>query len=402
MKLRIEKGTARGKITAPPSKSVAHRLLIAAALADGKSVIRSVSNCEDVLATMDCLTTLGAKFEVMGDDVTVHGADMRAAKPTSPLFCRESGSTLRFLIPIAMLSQSPTVLEGAQSLMKRPMTVYEALSVEKGFSYSKKDDEITVCGPLTSGKYTVPGNVSSQFISGLMFALPQLPSDSVIHITQPIESRSYIDLTIQALEKFGVSVFWADANTLKIKGGQTYKPADVAVEGDASGAAFPEALNLFGGDVSVVGLNPDSIQADAVYPSLFEALNTGKPTISIADCPDLAPILFSVAAAESGGTFLDTKRLKIKESDRAEVMAEELRKFGTKITVNENSVIIDATDFHAPTQTLRGHNDHRIVMALAILCTLTGGEIDGAEAISKSYPSFFDHLTQLGIEVKQL
>ncbi len=401
MIVKIEKSTAKGKITAPPSKSIAHRLLIAAAMTEGTSTVHAVSNCEDVLATIDCLSALGAKFEIKGDDVTIHGINIKKAKPTDTLFCRESGSTLRFLLPIAMLSGNKVFFKGADRLMQRPMTVYESLSAEKGFTYLNDNTGITICGPLKSGEYTIPGNVSSQFVSGLLFALPLAEGDSIIKLTTKVESRSYIDLTIDALNLFGVRAVWSDDQTLQIKGGQTYKTADVTVEGDASGAAFPDALNLFGGTVKIDGLKANSIQGDAIYPKLFKELEVGTPTISIENCPDLAPILFAVAAAKNGGVFLDTKRLKIKESDRAQVMAEELRKFGTKVTVNENSVIIEPLDFHPPNQMLYGHNDHRIVMALCVLCTLTGGKIDGAEAIAKSYPTFFDHLGQLGIEVKQ-
>ncbi len=402
MRLKIEKGIARGRVVAPPSKSISHRLLIAAALAQGVSTVRNISDCEDVLATVDCLNAMGASCEFVGADVVVRGFDARKAKPHKPLFCRESASTLRFLLPIAMLSQNPTVLEGAPGLMRRPMTVYEQLSAQKGLFYTKKENQITVSGPLGGGEYLLPGNVSSQFISGLLFALPQAQQDSILRLTTPIESRSYIELTLSALRTFGVSVVWRDAQSLYIKGGQAYKATDVTVEGDASGAAFLDALNLFGASVTVEGKNPDSKQGDAVYAQLFSALDSGPATISIADCPDLAPILFAVAAAKHGGTFLDTQRLKIKESDRAQAMAQELSKFGVTVTVNENTVDIIPSDFHAPHGVLSGHNDHRIVMALSVLLCITGGQIEDAEAVCKSYPAFFEHLRQLNIEVIQV
>lgn len=401
MKLRIEKGTANGQITAPPSKSMAHRLLIAAALSEGISTVHGISKCEDVLATMDCLEALRVKFEVSGNDVNVYGENIKNATPTKPLFCRESGSTLRFFIPIAMLSGNSTVFEGANGLMSRPMTVYENLFAEKGLSYNKENNKITVCGPLKGGEYCLPGNVSSQFISGLLFALPLAEENSIIRMSTPVESRSYIDLTLSALNTFGIAIEWADETSLTIKGGQSYKPSNVTVEGDASGAAFPDALKLFGGNVIVGGLKSDSMQGDAIYPKFFAELSAGTPTISLGNCPDLAPILFAIAAAKHGGTFLDTKRLRIKESDRAKAMAIELRKFGPKVTVNENSVVIESNEFHTPSEVLWGHNDHRIVMALSVLLTLTGGEIEGAEAVSKSYPEFIDHLRHLEIEVNE-
>ena len=401
MRVEIKKGRASGKISAPPSKSIAHRLLISAAMSEGVSTVRGISNCADVMATLDCLEALGVKSERRGDDVIVYGKDPRTATPKNPLCARESGSTLRFMIPIAMLSGKTTIFTGEGRLMSRPMSVYENLFSEKGLTYITDGDSIAVRGKLTGGEYNVIGNVSSQFISGLIFALPLADSDSTINITPPIESRSYINLTLSAVKEFGIDAVWSDDYTIKIKGNQTYKAADVTVEGDYSGAVFTDAFNLFGGNVEVLGLNPESIQGDSVYKKYFDMLSIGVPTIHIGDCPDLGPILFAIAAAKNGGIFSGTKRLKIKESDRAEAMAQELKKFGTSVSVYEDTVVVYPTDFHKPNEVLKAHNDHRIVMALATLLTLTGGEIEGAEAVSKSYPEYFDALTALGIEVNR-
>ena len=401
MRVKIEKGTAYGSITAPPSKSMAHRLLICAAMCDGVSTVRGISTCEDVLATLDCMSALGIKYTRVGDDVTVEGINPKLMTPTAPLKCRESGSTLRFMIPIAMMSEHTAVFYGAKGLMARPMSVYENLCREHKLTYIGDGESIVVKGPLKGGTYTVPGNVSSQFISGLLFALPSAEDDSIIKITPPIESRSYIELTIDALKSFGVCVSWSDEYTLKISGRQTFKPTDVTVEGDYSGAAFPAALNLFSSEVTLLGLREDSIQGDKVYKKYFDMLKCGTPNIHIGDCPDLGPILFAVAAAKNGGIFTGTKRLKIKESDRAAAMAKELKKFGTSVSVYDDTVVIYPAEFHSPSELLSGHNDHRIVMSLAILLTLTGGEISGAEAVSKSYPDFFEKIESLGIEVQR-
>ncbi len=401
MRVKIDKGIARGSIFAPPSKSMAHRLLISAAMSEGKSVIHGISNCLDAQATLDCLSALGIKIEKNGKDVTVYGENFKNVKPIAPLKCRESGSTLRFMIPLAMLSGHTTVFYGERGLMARPMGVYEKLFSEMGLTYISDGESIVVRGPLRSGEYSLVGNVSSQFISGLIFALPLADGDSTIKIIPPIESRSYINLTISALREFGVSVVWADEHTLKIKGNQTYKAREITVEGDYSGAAFPDALNLFGGEVDVLGLNPESIQGDSSYKKYFKMLSSGVPTIHIGDCPDLGPVLFAVAAAKFGGAFSGTRRLKIKESDRASAMAEELKKFGTSVSVYEDSVVIYPADFHAPREVLSGHGDHRIVMSLAILLTLVGGEIDGAEAVKKSYPEFFQNMKSLGIGIHE-
>jgi 3-phosphoshikimate 1-carboxyvinyltransferase len=398
VKIKIEKGIAKGRITAPPSKSMAHRMLICAAMSEGESVIRGISECEDVLATLDCLSAMGVPFERNGDTVRVRGIDMKNAAPSGELKCRESGSTLRFLVPICLLSGNNTMLVASGSLMRRPMSVYAGLSKEKGFTFLQDERSVIVKGPLKAGEYRVAGDISSQFISGLLFALPTVEGDSRINIIPPIESRSYINLTISALSEFGINVQWEDDHTLFIKGGQKYKAVDTSVEGDYSNAAFLSALSVLGGDVSVDGLKDDSLQGDRVYSKLFDMLCKGTPTIHIGNCPDLGPVLFAVAAAKYGGVFTGTSRLRIKESDRGAAMAEELKKFGTAVSIHNDTIVVYPAEFHAPTDTLAGHGDHRIVMSLAVLCTLTGGEIEGAEAVAKSYPDFFDAIKALGVK----
>ena len=234
------------------------------------------------------------------------------------------------------------------------------------------------------------------------FCLHLLEGDSKLTITPPIESRSYIDMTISALAQFGVEAVWKDENTITIRGNQRYQAREAWVEGDYSNAAFFEALNVLGGDVEIGGLDPESIQGDKVYARMFEQLKKGTPTLNISDCPDLGPVLFSVAAAGSGGVFCGTKRLKIKESDRGQVMAEVLGKFGVSVTVYEDEIVIYPARFEAPSEPLYGYNDHRIVMSEAVLLSLTGGIIEGAEAVTKSFPDFFDKLRTLGIEVKEI
>ena len=401
MKVKIEKSTARGVLNAPPSKSMAHRLLIAAGLAEGESRICGVSTCDDALATMDCLRALGAEITVDGDDVTVRGIDPRTAVPRGALVCRESGSTLRFFVPICLLSGAECRLVGTEKLMSRPLSVYEQICRERGFDYRLEDTRLTVSGRLTEGDIYLPGDVSSQFITGLLLALPFCEGDSRIHITTKIESRSYIDMTLAAMAEFSVKAFWEDGHTLLIPGNQRYLPRSISVEGDYSGAAFLLALDTLGGEVTVEGLCDDSTQGDKVCRELLSRLAEGYCEISVEDCPDLAPILFTVAAALHGGRFTDTRRLRIKESDRAAVMAEELGKFGADIRVLENEVEVRKCELHTPSTTLLGHNDHRVVMSLAALSTLFGGVIDGAEAISKSYPDFFCDIERLGIKVQK-
>ena len=264
MKVEIKPSLARGSVRVPASKSMAHRLLICAAMSNGVSTVRGISSCEDVTATLGCLASLGIRAERCGDDVTVWGKDPRSITPVAPLDCHESGSTLRFLIPLALISGKTTMFYGEKSLLRRPMDVYDKLCREKGMTFINDGASITVKGPLEGGIFEVVGNISSQFISGLLFALPLCKEDSLIRIVSPIESRSYIDMTLEALDAFGVEAYWKDEHTLTVKGNQTYVASDVYVEGDYSGAAFPDALNLFGGEVKIEGLNPESIQGDKV------------------------------------------------------------------------------------------------------------------------------------------
>ncbi|MBQ7387244.1 MAG: 3-phosphoshikimate 1-carboxyvinyltransferase [Clostridia bacterium] len=400
MKAEIKKSRAEGSVYAPPSKSVAHRLLIAAALADGTSKIKGISECDDVLATADCLRALGAVVERCGADMTVTGFDPRRAKAKGLLDCRESGSTLRFIFPIALLSGDTVRFCGAKRLLERPLGVYEDICRAEGINLSRGDGFIEACGVLDCNSFSVRGDISSQFISGLLFSAPFMKGDVRIHITTKIESRSYIDLTLDAMSSFGVSAVWENDSTLFVKGGQKYRPADLTVEGDYSAAPFIDALNLFGGEVELLGLRSDSLQGDRVYREHFKELKSGFAKINLEDCPDLAPILFTASAALHGARFVGTARLKIKESDRAAVMAEELSKFGAKISVYENSVEVSPAELHEPREVLLSHNDHRVVMSLATLASIYGGVIIGAEAVKKSYPDYFSDIISLGIDVK--
>ena len=235
----------------------------------------------------------------------------------------------------------------------------------------------------------------------LLFALPLLEAESVIALRPPVESRSYIELTLAALRLFGIEAAWADEFTLRVPGGQRYLPRETAVEGDFSNAAFLSAFDLMGGDVTVEGLSSESLQGDKVYIKHYSALETGFAEISLADCPDLGPVLFALAAAKQGAHFTATRRLRIKESDRAEAMAAELRKLGADIRVGEDEVWIYPASLHAPAEPLDGHNDHRIIMSLSVLLSQYGGSIRGAEAVRKSYPGFFADIQKLGIEVEQ-
>ncbi len=395
----ISASTAKGTVFAPPSKSMAHRLLICAALSKGKSKIYNVALSRDITATIICLTSLGAKIEVFDDFIAVQGINIANIKTPVKANCIESGSTLRFMIPLMLLTGVDCCLTGSEYLFSRPLSVYEEIARKNNFKFIKSNNQIELQGKLKSGTYEIDGDISSQFISGLLFALPLLNSDSFIKINGKLESRPYVDLTIDALRQFGVTADFLNDNKIYIKGGQEYLSGEATVEGDYSNTAFYEAFNVLGSDITVNGLNVNSYQGDKVYFDYFDSLKKGEPTLDITDCPDLAPILFTVAAYFNGAVFTGTKRLKMKESDRAQVMKEELQKFGADITVNENEVIVKKRKLHEPLEILDGHNDHRIVMSLSVLLSRFGGQIKGAQAVGKSFPDFFEKIASLGIGV---
>ncbi len=395
MKIKIEKTTYSGKITAPPSKSAAHRRLICAALSEGKSVIRGISQSEDMKATIDCIRSLGASVEVDGDTVTIVGCDPKK-RGKAVLNCRESGSTLRFLVPLCLLSDKEATLNGSERLLSRPLEPYEEICVAQGMDYILTENDLTVKGPISSGHFRLRGDISSQFVSGLMFALPLVCGFSVIELIPPVMSASYIAMTVEALNEFGVRVEVTEDDRIIIPGGQKYKPTDCEVEGDWSNAAFFLALNTLGSDIEIEGLRRRSLQGDEAIIKYLGKLSRTCPTIDISDCPDLAPILMATASALNGVILTNTDRLKIKESDRGEAMAEELRKLGVPVTVGDNEITVTAPEhLTSPTEPLFGHNDHRIVMALSVILSLVGGEIDGCEAVNKSFPDFFEILDAL-------
>ncbi len=395
MTVTVKKGKASGTIKAPPSKSVAHRALICSALS-GQGRISNIEYSNDIRATVGCLKALGADITELEDSVVINGFDLEAVSDGARLCCLESGSTLRFILPLCLMTGKKITLSGSKRLFERPLEIYEAIALKNGFLFEKSSDSLTVCGKLGSGEYSVPADISSQFISGLLFALPLAKGNSRIVLTGKIESRSYILLTLSILKQFGVNAVFKQ-NTIEISGSQRYLPCSYEVEGDCSNAAFLDALGFVGGDVKVTGLNESTVQGDAAYKEMFTKLKNGETLFDLSDCPDLAPIMFALAATLKGARFEGTRRLRIKESDRAQAMHEELLKFGADSEIYENSVIIKGGGIKAPTAALNSHNDHRIAMSLAVLCTLTGGKIEEAQAINKSYPSFLEALNNLKI-----
>ena len=377
-----------GEVFAPPSKSMAHRYLICGALSE-QSRVSGLAMSEDIKATADCLKALGSRVDFENDTALVGGL---CPKEEAQLDCRESGSTLRFMLPLALLGGKEKTLTGSPRLMERGAGLYEQMCSEHGLFFENKDGKITVKGPLKPGKYSIDGSLSSQYFSGMLFALSTLDGDSKLKVKGKLQSRPYVNMTIKALADFGVKIERIPGGFF-IPGGQKFLSRYAAVEGDWSNAAFLSALS---DKVIVKGLDEHSLQGDKLYPQLFK--NVGSYQIDLSDTPDLAPVLFAVAALKDKGDFVGTRRLKIKESDRAEAMKNELLKFGVNTTIFDDRVIVSGK-LKTPSAELYGHNDHRIVMALSVLAARVGGVIDGAEAVSKSFPDFFDVIKKLNVKV---
>ena len=411
-----------GTVSAPPSKSMAHRAVLCSALAKGTSHIENLEFSKDISATLAAAGQLCARVESGPADALVEG--LGHFRPVfGPVDCCESGSTLRFLIPLASLTGQSITFVGRGRLMERPQSVYETLYRKQNLHFEQANGQLTVAGSLRSGEYTLAGNVSSQFISGLLFALPLLGGTSTLHLLPPVESRSYIDMTRSVQAAFGVTSRWVDETTLEIPGGQAYRPCDYTVEGDYSQAAFPAVLGAVTGGVALTGLAEPTLQGDAAILDIlrrcgadfsrteqgivFRKAPLHGTDIDLADCPDLGPVLMVLGLFCEGQTVIrNAERLRIKESDRIEAMETELRKCGGVLSSAGGTITIEgcAGALHAPDGVLSGHNDHRVVMSLSVLALAAGLRlpIDGAEAVTKSWPNFFTAIKPLGAEVEDV
>lgn len=442
--VEIKRGRACGSVRVPTSKSIAHRALICAALvAHGQSTVSGVPYNDDIDATLAALRALGLELSVETDPddaaarrVTVVGCGGRwTAEPGAVLPCHESGSTLRFMLPLCLLSGEPRALSGSERLLQRPLDDDRALF--RGRTWEQSDRMLRIGpGAVVKGqRFCLEGKSSSQFVTGLLHILPLLEGDSTIALSVPPESRSYIDMTLAVMARFGVRAVWTSETELSVTGGQSYHPTSITVDGDASGAAFFEALRALGHEVRVTNSGAsDVVQGDSVCPRLLSDVLDEKVNVSVvslADCPDLGPVLFAAAAvaAQKGKQvlFTHTARLRLKESDRVAAMVRELSKLGACLVTSEDvasekaaqasellsragqdaascggfaAVLPTGKALHAPDEVLDGHNDHRVVMALSVLCAHVGdGRIGDACAVRKSFPTFFDALRSLGVTV---
>ena len=408
MDVRITPKSLSGTVTPPPSKSQAHRLLIAAALINrGTAVIRGLADSQDIRATRRCLSALGARIDDLKDGtvrVCGLGSAIVEAGPAPILDCGESGSTLRFLIPLALMVNGEACFIGGGRLMERPLKPYEDLFREKGIAWERKDGVLTVDGgkgyddyALSPGEYRLPGNVSSQFFTGLLFVLPLLDGDSTLVPTTPLESRGYIEMTRQAMELAGVHTQW-QGDALFIPGNQRYAPFEATVEADWSQAGFWYAAIALGSQLELEGLNAFSVQGDmAVVPHFLRLTHPGDLEIDVSGIPDLLPPLAVMAAVRSGTTrFVNAGRLRMKESDRLSTVCATLRALGG--TCQEGPDSLTVTGGTLTGGTVDGANDHRIVMAAAIAATACTAPVTilGAEAVKKSYPDFWEVYKHLG------
>ena len=443
MDLQITPKKLSGTVTPPPSKSQAHRLAIAAVLSNGISTVRGVAMSQDVEATLRCLTALGGRWRETAPGVLeITGTGGRPTPAALPLLdCGESGSTHRNFIPIALAATGGGVFTGRGRLMERPQGPYFDLFREKGIFFEQKDGVLTVRGRLTPGEYRLAGNVSSQFFTGLLFALPLLEGDSVLIPTTRLESVGYINMTREAMALAGVHTQWREGSTLFIPGNQRYQPLEAAVEADWSQAAFWYAAQGLGNAVTIAGLNPKSIQGDRVMASFAEMLRgeplhggvtapiwgpasaaparpdrqiparpgwstpcVGSVSLPLTHCPDLAPPLAAWGALLNGDLYLkDAGRLRIKESDRLATITAALRALGADVTEEPERLIITGKP-SLPGGTVDCAGDHRIAMMAAIAATGCTGPVTllGAECVKKSYPDFWEVYQSLGGEIHVL
>ena len=402
MDIRITPSLLHGDVTPPPSKSVAHRLIIAAALAKGRSVISSVYYSKDIIATIEAMRALGASIECDGSTVTIDGITEPPAK--AEIDCNESGSTLRFLIPVACALGVETTFIGRGRLPERPITPYLEELPKHGIEFDYSGTmPFTVRGKLTGGEFKIAGDISSQFITGLLLALPLIEGGSSVTLTTKLESRPYVDITRDCLAKFGCDIA-EDENGWSVDG-TCLSPCECAVEADFSQAAFFCAANALGSNVNINGLNVNSFQGDKKIVEICEKIvynkENGLDTAFEADCsdiPDLVPILAVLGSFCSGTTRITgAARLRIKECDRLAAMAESLNAVGGNVTELPDGLVIEGRD------SLRGgevpdFNDHRIPKAMAIATTRCTEPliIRGAQCVAKSYPDFFEVFEGLG------
>ncbi|MBU3108820.1 3-phosphoshikimate 1-carboxyvinyltransferase [Clostridium gasigenes] len=418
--LKIDSIKLKGEVKIPPSKSMAHRAVICASLSRGVSILENIDYSEDIIATIEGMKTLGAVITKYDDYIEVQGIFNEENKRESlrTINCNESGSTLRFLVPISLLFNGMTRFIGKGNLGRRPLKTYYDIFEKQKINYKAEEGKLNllVDGKLKSGDFEVEGNISSQFITGLMVTLPLLNGDSKILIKTEVESKGYIDLTIEAMKDFGIEIINNNYKEFIIKGNQSYKPRNYRVEGDYSQAAFFLAADALGSEVILKDLELNSLQGDRLVIEILEKMNVEitatkegiignaksalKATvIDGSQCPDIIPVLAVVSALSKGTTkIINSSRLRIKECDRLKAITTELIKLGANIKETEDGLIIEGKEDFLGGVEVWSWNDHRIAMSLAIAATRCENPIiiNDFECVSKSYPNFFEDYKNLG------
>ncbi len=399
MDIRIRPSLLNGSVNIPPSKSISHRALICAALAKGESRINGLLECEDIDATRGALEALGAKFRNEDGVTIVTGIEEPPLK--AEIDCRESGSTLRFLIPVAAALGVETVFYGGGKLPERPITPYLEELPKHGVLFLSDTMPYHIAGRLNSGRFSVTGDISSQFVTGLMLALPLTESGGNIMLTSPLQSKPYADITVDCMKSFGIESMEYSGN-YAVKSG-VYRPSSFTIEGDCSQAAFFAVANMLGGKVDMLGLNPNTVQGDrAVFDIIDNMIKINGSysgfDIDASDIPDLVPVLTVLAVfADSPSRIRGCKRLRIKESDRLAAISTVLNSLGADVTADESELMIRGVK-RLTGGVCESFNDHRITMSLAIASQRCDDVlvIKGADCVAKSYPTFFDDFKALG------
>ena len=399
-----------GELSPPPSKSVLHRYIIASSLAKGISKIENISFSEDIIATIEAMKKLGAKIEQKENYLLIDGSDtFKNLNENIEIDCNESGSTLRFLFPLSIVEENKVLFKGRGKLFKRPMTPYFENFEKYKIKHSYIDEnKILLEGQLKSGIYEIDGNISSQFITGLLFSLPLLDGESKIIINGKLESSNYIDISLDCLSKFGIKIINNSYQEFVIEGNQSYKVGNYRTEADYSQAAFFLVANAIGSKIKINDLSEDSLQGDKKiidYISEIDNWNS-KDTLVLdgSETPDIIPIL-SLKAAVSGKKIeiVNIERLRIKESDRLKATVEELSKLNFDLIEKKDSILINSRENFKVNKnekvvSLSAHSDHRIAMMIAIAATCYDGEIllDNLDCVKKSYPNFWEVFLSLG------
>ena len=428
MKIKIRPGKLNGTIEIPPSKSYSHRAVIAAALAENgkKSKIDNLKFSVDITTTTDIMENWGAEIERFESALEIIGNGGKVAPRDKYVQCNESGSTIRFLIPVGITSENELVFDGKGKLVDRPLDSYYKIFKEQGLKYETIGGKLplTVNGKLKSGNYEIDGNISSQFITGLLYALPLLEGDSKLIINKNLESKGYVDLTLEILKLAGIEIVNNDYKSFDIRGNQTYKPFDYTVEGDYSQVAFWIVAGIISAnrdnEVKCLHVNKNSLQGDreiieivtrmGAKLEIFDDYVIVKPSktkgtvIDISQCPDIGPVLTVLAALSEGETrIINGERLRIKESDRITSIKTELNKLGGNVSEEGDSLIIQGVEGFRGGVTVNAWNDHRIAMSLAVASTRCEEEIilEEAESVRKSYPHFWDDFVKMGGEIEK-